>query len=84
MPGHGGAVTDAPRFVHCYILHRQAREAAIVRRIEKGDAEIPAIIAVKWLNELGVNLFDSNHWPAVKRLLRDPDWKWLRSSPGRI
>jgi hypothetical protein len=47
-------------------------------------AEIPAVIALKWLNELGVNVFDRNHWPAVKRLLRDPDWRWLRTSPGGI
>jgi hypothetical protein len=47
-------------------------------------AEIPPVIVLKWLNELGIDLFDRNHWPAVKRLLRDPDWKWLRTSPGRI
>jgi len=46
-------------------------------------AEIPAIIIVKWLNE-GINIFDRNHWPAVKRKLRDPDYRWLRTSPGRI
>ena len=46
--------------------------------------EIPAIVVLKWLNEYGVNVFDRNHWPAVKRLLRDPDWRWLRCSPGRI
>jgi hypothetical protein len=47
-------------------------------------AEIPPVIALKWLNELGIDVFDRNHWPAVKRLLRDPDWRWLRTSPGRI
>jgi glyoxylase-like metal-dependent hydrolase (beta-lactamase superfamily II) len=45
LPGHGGAVTAAPRFVRSYILHRQAREAAILRRLGKGEADIPAIVA---------------------------------------
>jgi hydroxyacylglutathione hydrolase len=38
-------VTAAPRFVRSYILHRQAREAAILRRLGKGEADIPAIVA---------------------------------------
>src|SRR6266436_7416107 len=44
LPGHGGAVREAPRFVRAYMLHRQAREAAIVRQLSKGEADIPAIV----------------------------------------
>ena len=44
LPGHGGAVREAPRFVRAYMLHRQAREAAILRRLAKGDCDIPAIV----------------------------------------
>ena len=44
FPGHGGAVTNAPRFVAAYILHRKAREAAIVRQLEKGDSDIPSLV----------------------------------------
>jgi len=44
LPGHGGAVRDARRFVRAYILHRQAREAAILRQLSKGEADIPAIV----------------------------------------
>jgi glyoxylase-like metal-dependent hydrolase (beta-lactamase superfamily II) len=44
LPGHGGAVREAPRFVRTYIRHRQAREASILRRLGKGEADIPAIV----------------------------------------
>ena len=44
FPGHGGAVREAPRFVQHYIGHRLAREAAILRRLDKGEADIPAIV----------------------------------------
>jgi len=44
LPGHGGAVTEAQRFVRSYIHRRQAREAAILRRLGKGDTDIPAIV----------------------------------------
>jgi len=44
LPGHGGAVREAPRFVRAYMLHRQAREAAILRQLSKGEADIPAIV----------------------------------------
>jgi glyoxylase-like metal-dependent hydrolase (beta-lactamase superfamily II) len=50
LPGHGGAVTNAPRFVAAYILHRKAREAAIVRHLEKGEADIPALVRAIYAN----------------------------------
>jgi glyoxylase-like metal-dependent hydrolase (beta-lactamase superfamily II) len=50
FPGHGGAVTNASRFVAAYILHRKAREAAIVRQLEKGESNIPALVDAIYLN----------------------------------
>ena len=44
LPGHGGPVHDAPRFVQGYIRHRHAREASIMRRLEKGAADIPTLV----------------------------------------
>jgi glyoxylase-like metal-dependent hydrolase (beta-lactamase superfamily II) len=44
LPGHGGAVREAPRFVQHYIRHRQGREASILHRLAKGDADIPTIV----------------------------------------
>jgi glyoxylase-like metal-dependent hydrolase (beta-lactamase superfamily II) len=44
FPGHGPAITDAPRFVRQYILHRKARESSILRRLAKGSADIPTLV----------------------------------------
>lgn len=44
LPGHGPAIKDAPRFVNYYILHRKAREAAILHRLGKGETDIPTIV----------------------------------------
>lgn len=44
FPGHGPAITDANRFVHYLILHRQAREASILHRLGKGATDIPTIV----------------------------------------
>jgi glyoxylase-like metal-dependent hydrolase (beta-lactamase superfamily II) len=44
LPGHGGAVRDAPGFVRALIRHREAREAAILRRLAEGEADIPGIV----------------------------------------
>ena len=44
LPGHGGAVRDAQRFVQHFIEHREAREAAILRRISKEPADIPTLV----------------------------------------
>src|SRR5689334_18470480 len=39
LPGHGGAVREAPRFVAGLILHRKAREASILHRLGKGETD---------------------------------------------
>jgi glyoxylase-like metal-dependent hydrolase (beta-lactamase superfamily II) len=44
LPGHGGAVHEAPRFVQHYIRHRRAREAAILHRLAKGESDIPTLV----------------------------------------
>jgi glyoxylase-like metal-dependent hydrolase (beta-lactamase superfamily II) len=44
LPGHGGAVKDAPRFVARYIRHREARETAVLARLARGAADIPTLV----------------------------------------
>jgi glyoxylase-like metal-dependent hydrolase (beta-lactamase superfamily II) len=44
LPGHGGAVRDAPRYVERFIRHREARESAILRRLGAGAADIPTLV----------------------------------------
>jgi glyoxylase-like metal-dependent hydrolase (beta-lactamase superfamily II) len=43
-PGHGPAVRNAPAFVDRYIAHRDAREAAILRSLERGESDIPSLV----------------------------------------
>jgi glyoxylase-like metal-dependent hydrolase (beta-lactamase superfamily II) len=49
LPGHGGAIRDAPKFVAHYIGHRRAREAAILRRLRQDEADIPAIVRASYI-----------------------------------
>ncbi len=44
LSGHGAPVRNAPRYVQYLIRHRQAREASIVHRLGKGEADIPTIV----------------------------------------
>ena len=44
-------------------------------------AEIPVGIQMKWLIEKGIDVAKREHWPAVKRLLNDPEWRWLKRAP---
>jgi hypothetical protein len=45
---------------------------------------IPVGVQMKWLDDYGVDVLNKDHFPAVKRLLNDPDWRYLRTNPGRV
>jgi hypothetical protein len=47
-------------------------------------ASIPNAVAMIWLTRYGVDAFRKDHWPAVRRLLNDPEWRHLRTAPGKI
>jgi glyoxylase-like metal-dependent hydrolase (beta-lactamase superfamily II) len=42
--GHGPEIPEAQRYVRFLIRHRQAREASILHRLAKGQADIPALV----------------------------------------
>ena len=46
LPGHGGRVHTPQRWVKAFIIHRNAREMAILDAIRQGQRTIPAIVAV--------------------------------------
>lgn len=49
----------------------------------KGDfrkvASIPLVLINKWLHEDGINFYNRDHWPAVLRKLRSPEYAYLRT-----
>lgn len=44
LPGHGGVITRGPAFVERFLRHRQARETAILRALERGPRAISEIV----------------------------------------
>ena len=44
LSGHGAPVRDAPRYVRHLIRHRQGREASILHRLGKGEADIATLV----------------------------------------
>ena len=42
--GHGPEIPDAVRYVHFLIRHREAREASILHRLAKGEADIATLV----------------------------------------
>jgi hypothetical protein len=47
-------------------------------------ASIPMAIVEKWKNELGVDVLNPDHLPAVRRLLNSSEYLYLRTAPGRL
>jgi hypothetical protein len=46
-------------------------------------ASIPINVQYQWLKE-GIDIFNKDHWQAVRKKLNDPDWKYLRTATGRV
>ena len=44
-PGHGGPVRNPQSFVNALLVHRQWREAAILRCLEKGDTTVGTVVS---------------------------------------
>ncbi len=49
LSGHGAPVADAPRYVQFLIRHRLGREASILHRLGKGEADIPTIVKAVYI-----------------------------------
>ena len=51
-------------------------------------ASIPLGLIEKWKKEEGIDVFNSNHdpamWRRVKRKLMDPEYRYLRTGVGRL
>jgi hypothetical protein len=47
-------------------------------------ASIPMAVIEKWRIEDGIDVFNKNHAGAVERKLNDPEWRFLRTAPGRV
>ena len=43
-------------------------------------ASIPNIIAMKWKQEKGVDIFNRDHQKAMFKLLNDPEYKFLKAT----
>jgi hypothetical protein len=47
-------------------------------------AHIPDAVWMKWKIEEGIDIFNKDHLPAIKRKLDDPEWRHLRTSVFRL
>jgi hypothetical protein len=47
-------------------------------------AHIPNAVAMIWLTRYGIDVWKKDHAPAVRKLLNDPEWRHLRTAPGRL
>lgn len=66
------------------VLDQQVHRGFSATRDLQHVAEIPLIIVEKWKNELGVDVFNKDHWPKVKRLLNDPDYRDFKITQGSV
>lgn len=47
-------------------------------------ASVPMGVVLMWQQKHGIDVFNPNHADAVKRLLNDPEYRWLRTSEGKL
>lgn len=47
-------------------------------------AKIPLVIVQLWMDQYGVDVFNADHKPAVRRLLNSSEWSYLRTGGGKL
>jgi hypothetical protein len=47
-------------------------------------ATIPNIVIEKWLNEFGIDVYNKDHEKAVKRLLNQPEYRYLKTTTKMV
>lgn len=47
-------------------------------------ARVPIVIQEKWLREDGIDIFNKDHWPRVRKKLNDPDYLYLKTTTGKL
>ena len=79
---HSASMADVKRILEWN--KAKANDEDATRKGMKDDwwhyARIPNIVALKWLNEHGVNIYDRNHQKAMFRLLNSPEYKYLKTT----
>jgi hypothetical protein len=50
----------------------------------KHVARIPTEIYMIWLHRFGIDALNHEHAAAVRKLLNDPEWMYLRTGGGRL
>ena len=46
-------------------------------------ASIPVVVIMQWKKE-GIDVFKDEDWPKVQAKLNSPEFKYLRTSPGKV
>ena len=69
------AVTQNDRLYYVTKREIEAGEELFVSYGQSYDDKIR-----KFLTEKGVDVHNPDHWPAVQRLLNDPDWRYLKTA----
>ena len=44
-------------------------------------ASIPAEVQVKWMIEYGIDIMNKHHGPRISKLLNDPEYRYLKTTP---
>lgn len=53
-------------------------------RCMRRAASVPSVLRLKWLWEEGWDAWKAEHQEMLDKKLNDPDWRHLRTAPGRI
>lgn len=64
-------------------VHHKSYKSELRKKNIWKVASIPNWIVEKWLKE-GIDVFKDEDWPKVRAKLNDPEYQFLRTSPGKV
>lgn len=84
------AVTQAVIERNKRLANKRGKDEAGIKKSWWHVASIPVAVQSHWLHEHGLNLYDchqekdSEATRRLRKLLNDPDWRYLKTTTGRV
>ena len=65
-------------------LHNTEHQKKGIKNSWMHAATIPDIVQLQWKKKYGVDIYNQDHWPKIKKLLNSPEYRYLKTGTCKL